>query len=131
LESISENDARYLLAAYASEESPLIELVWEFEKWDCNTDTVLKLLRQLIEDEVVGVTKPIGDEFYDLKLGESLKVVRSWSDLNSREFILYMTDKGFELWDNDDWGITTSRAKHLMFSNSGNVVRVNGSDKNA
>ena len=62
---------------------------------------------------------------------ESLKVVSSWSDLNSRSYVLYMTDKGFELWENDDWGITTPRARHLMFSNSGNVVRVNGNIKDA
>lgn len=131
LESIAENDARYLLAAYASEESPLIELIWEFDKWDCNNNTVLNLLRKLIEDNIVGVTIPKGDDFTDLDLNESLKVVSSWDDLKTRKYVLYMTDKGFELWDNDDWGISTPRAKHLMFSNSGNVVRVDGNNENA
>jgi len=126
LEAISENDTRYLLAAYASEESPLIELIWEFEKWDCEKDTILQLLGNLLEDAIVGVTKLNSDKFVDLDSDDSLKFVRTWEDLNDRNHILYMTEKGFKLWDNDDWGITTDRARHLMLSNSGNVVRVDG-----
>ena len=117
MESISEQDINYLIALTASEESKLIEIQWEFEKWDCDKEVVLALLKKLIADATILLSKPVGDTFNDLDKEQSLSVCETWKSLQRNDLILFFTNLGDDRWKTDDWGITTKRARHLMFSN--------------
>ena len=117
MESISEQDISYLIALTASEESKLIEIQWEFEKWDCDKVFVLTLLKKLIVDGTILLSKTVSDKLNDLDKEQSLVVCATWESLQRNDLILFFTKSGNERWETDDWGITTKRAKHLMFSN--------------
>jgi hypothetical protein len=126
MESISIQDAVYLVALTASEESMLIEFEWEFDKWGCDKDSVLKIIRQLIEDNIIAFTKPVGNGFEDLSVNEALVLAGSWGGLHRKDIIVYLTPNGEKRWEVDDWGISTSRARHLLFSSSGKISRIGG-----
>jgi hypothetical protein len=117
MESISEQDISYLIALTASEESKLIEIQWEFEKWECDKTLVLERLKQLIVDGTILLSKPVGDSFNDLNKEQSLLACAAWKSLQRNDLILFLTSYGNKRWETDDWSITTTRAKHLMFSN--------------
>ncbi|MGI1679261.1 MAG: hypothetical protein K6L75_11045 [Cellvibrionaceae bacterium] len=124
MESISSNDIQFLVALNASEESRLQELYYEFEKWSCDKVLVLDKLRELIQDGTMLISKPVNDTFSDLTEKQSLAAVQKWEQLNTTELMLYLTEAGFARWESDDWGISTKRARHLMYSNNGKVTRV-------
>jgi hypothetical protein len=126
MEKISEQDIQFLIALAASEEAMLVEIVWEFEKWECGNEVVLKLLSGLIEDETILIYRHEAGETFDYSKSESLSLVSDWSSLDRKDHMLYLTDKGGKRWEMDDWGITTKRARHLMFTNNGKVSRVKG-----
>jgi len=124
MESISDQDIQYLIAVLASEESMLIDIVLEFEKWDCNDISVLCILKGLIEDDIILVSKYSGKEFEVLTKEDAVISVSSWDKLRCKDLMLYLTKYGESRWDHDDWGISTERAHHLMFSNNGTISRV-------
>jgi hypothetical protein len=117
MEAISDQDISYLIALAASEESKLIEIQWEFAKWDCDKNIVLVLLRSLINDGTILLSKPDGEKFNDLDKEKALLVCATWDSLQRKDLILFLTSVGDERWEKDDWDITTKRAKHLMFNN--------------
>ncbi len=115
MESISENDIKYIIAINASEESTLIELPLDFKKWDCEESVVLNILIKLIEDGLILFSKPVGNEFEDFNKRESIGFCANWESLNRRDIIIFFTEIGDDLWMNDDWGISRKRAHELLF----------------
>ena len=124
MEPISKNDISYLVVVNASEESRLWELIQDFGKRGCKNEDVLEVVRGLINDGTVLLTKPRINDFEDLTVSESLTAISSWEKLETNDIALYLTEKGEERWETDDWGITSERAGHLMFSNNNSVSRV-------
>ncbi|WP_444926779.1 hypothetical protein ACJJI4_01270 [Microbulbifer sp. TRSA002] len=124
MEIITEQDAFFLVALSASEESSLIELRWEFEKWDHSSIEVTTIIESLIKDGTILLSEREGESFSDYSVNDSLAIAVTWSKSESWNIILFLTEAGDQRWKTDDWGITTKRAKHLMFSNKGSVTRV-------
>ncbi|WP_445364949.1 hypothetical protein ACJJJB_11530 [Microbulbifer sp. ANSA001] len=121
---ITEQDAYFLVALNASEESSLIELKWEFEKWDHGSIDVTNIIESLINDGTILLSERDGDSFSDYSISGALVKAETWSNSESWSTILFLTEAGDRRWEIDDWGITTKRAKHLLFSNKGSVTRV-------
>tara|TARA_B100000446_G_scaffold39961_1_gene35605 strand:+ start:7472 stop:7855 length:384 start_codon:yes stop_codon:yes gene_type:complete len=127
MESISHQDIHFLIALSASEESILQEIVWEFERWECQKEDVLVILNSLVKDGTVLLCKPIANsDFLDLTKEETLQAISTWDGLFRKDLMLFLTESGEKRWEVDDWGISTKRARHLMFSNSGNITRIDG-----
>ncbi len=119
MEDLTKHEIQYLIALSASEEAMLIEIIWEFKKWACEQEEVLENLSGLIKDNTILIYKHEGKEVLDLSREQSLNLVSEWIGLERRDHMLYLTDEGEKRWEVDDWGITTKRVRHLMFSNSG------------
>jgi len=126
MESISQQDIQFLVALMASEESILNEIVWEFEKWDCQKEDVLSIFKDLVQNGTILLYEPVGGDCSDLTKEEALEAIGTWNDLSRKDLFLFLTDSGEKRWEMDDWGISTERARHLMFSSSGSITRVKG-----
>lgn len=123
-ESISLNEIEFLLFTLASEESILVELHWEFEKWGCVKTDVIFSLSKNIEAGNLLISKPTGESFTDLSIDLSVALVSNWEKLDTNDYILLLTNNGEKRWEQDDFGIATKRAQHLMFSNQTKIARV-------
>ena len=123
-EKITPNEIEFLLVTAASEDSLLVEIHWGFEKWDCEQSDVLIVLSNLIRRGYVLVSKPDGNEFSDLASEPSLEFAKAWKNLDTKEFIIFLTEDGEQYWNKEDFGITTKRARYLMFSNQVKLTRV-------
>ena len=121
---LSLNDIHFLVALLASEEAPVTELKSEFDAWGVKAEIIQEVLAGLMNDGTIGITNLVEKEFKDFSLGEGLALTRNWLKFVASSYQLFLTDSGFTRWDEDDWGITTRRAKFLVFSNKGNSVRV-------
>lgn len=119
MEKLSTQDIHYLIALTASEEGMLIEVIWEFDKWNCNKEKVLEVLSSLVKDDTILIYRLENQETVDLSKECSLSLVSKWLNLDRKDHMLYLTEKGEKRWEIDDWGITTKRARQLMFKNGG------------
>jgi hypothetical protein len=116
MDSLSLPDIHYLIALNASEESELIELARDFERWTCEKTEVLSVLKSLIQDDTLLISKPVDSAFDDLEKPEALALTHAWDTIRRNDLVLCLTDKGIKRWESDDWGITRERARYLMFS---------------
>jgi hypothetical protein len=124
METITEQDAYFLVALNASEESSVVELKWDFEKWDYGSIDVGKIIRSLISDGTILMSEREGDSYKDYSITESCEIAKKWSERESLNTIIFLTEAGESRWKSDDWGITSERAKYLMFSKQGSDSRV-------
>jgi hypothetical protein len=114
LGSLSQNDARFLVAFSASQESYLIDLKRDFEKWDHGDIKLVDLLKTLLKDGTLLLTERDGEGFKNFSMEKSLKLLNIWEHFGSWNTIVYLTEQGDELWETDDWGISIERANELM-----------------
>jgi hypothetical protein len=124
MEELTSNDVHFLVALLASEEAQVSELKSDFEQWNIEKIQVQDVLVELVSDGTVGVTILEKEVFNDLDKNESLNLIKGWEHFIHSSYQLFLTDYGYKRWETDDWGITTKRAKHLMFSNQGSSIRV-------
>jgi len=124
METITEQDAYFLVALNASEESSVVELKWDFEKWDIGSIEVAKIIESLISDGTILVSEREGNSYKDYSVLESNAFADSWNKTESMNTIIFLTEAGESRWETDDWGITSERAKYLVFSKQGGVSRV-------
>ena len=122
MEIINAQDVLFLVALNASEESSLVELRQDIERWDFSKVDITNILLSLIEDGTILLSKRIDVSFSDYSRDDSLKIASSWSTDCSNEIVLYLTDSGYKRWEVDDWGISTKRAHYLMFTNQNKGV---------
>jgi hypothetical protein len=118
---ISKNDARFLIALNASEESSINDLRQDISGWDTSNISIVELIKELIDDGTVLFSNRENASFSDCTLEESLFIANEWQQYDSYELFIYLTDSGWLRWDTDDWGISSSRAKELIFSNKKHV----------
>ncbi len=121
MEAIIKNDIFFLVALNASEESSIIQLQEDLYRWTFNESDVEEVISTLIEEGVLLFSEYSMDNFGDYTAKNSLQVAQKWKSLESNSLILFLTEKGWSRWDEDDWGITTKRARYLMFSNQQRV----------
>ena len=124
METISEQEIYFLTSLNASEEGSLIELRCELAKWDIGTIDVSKIIESLIEQDIILIRERTIEGFSDYSKSESVEISKTWDSCESHETMMFLTEQGENRWETDDWGITTKRVKHLMFSNPGKVTRV-------
>lgn len=124
MDQLTSNDIHFLVALLASEESAVHELETEFAARGVEQENVQSILRGLIVDGTIGVTKLQGESFHDYKKDECLELIEDWNSFVQTKLQIFLTDEGYHRWDVDDWGITTERARYLIFSNQGQVLRV-------
>lgn len=124
MDQLTSNDIHFLVALHASEESAVHELKTEFAARGVEQENVQSILRGLIVDGTISVTKLQGEIFHDFKKDESLKLIENWNSFIQTKLQIFLTDEGYQRWDVDDWGITTERARYLMFSDQGQVTHV-------
>ncbi|MGJ8663110.1 MAG: hypothetical protein ACSHWU_05630 [Marinicella sp.] len=124
MEELAANELQFLVALLASEESEVNELKTEFDARGVEGERVQVVLSGLISDGTIGVTKYHNEEFHDYEKSKSLSLVENWKDFVLTQLQIFLTDEGYKRWETDDWGITTKRARSLMFSNQGNSIRV-------
>jgi hypothetical protein len=121
---LSSSDIHFLVALLASEEASASELKSLFDVWGVKPEIVKEIFVSLMKDGTIGVTNYIDEKFIDITLEQSLVLTENWLDFISSPYQIYLTDPGFKRWDIDDWGISTDRAKFLMFSNNGSAIHV-------
>lgn len=124
MEELASNEIQFLVALLASEESEVNELKTEFDARGVKEERVQAVLKGLISDGTIGITKYQNEEFHDYGKSESLGFVKNWDNFVLASLQIYLTDEGYKRWKTDDWGITTQRARSLMFSNPRNSIRV-------
>ncbi|MBQ4880291.1 hypothetical protein J8M21_24115 [Pseudoalteromonas luteoviolacea] len=124
MEELASNEIQFLVACLASEESNVNELKTEFDARGVKEKRVQDILKRLISDGTIGITKYHNEEFHDYSKRESLDFVENWNNFVLAPLQIYLTDEGYKRWETDNWGITAKRARSLMFSNLGNSVRV-------
>ena len=73
------------------------------------------LLLKNIEAGNLLISKPTGESFSDLSIDLSVALVSNWKKLDTNDYILLLTNNGEKRWEQDDFGIATKRAQHLMF----------------
>jgi hypothetical protein len=127
MESLSICDVRFLIALHASEESSLVELRNELAGWDAEGLDVARLLHELIDGGFVLMAKITLQASTDFSISQSLELASRWETTESIAERLFLTETGFLRWEADDWGISTERARHLMFPGKGGVTRVSAS----
>jgi hypothetical protein len=118
METITEKEIEFLLFVNASEESYLKEVTLDIGRWDCNKSFVVEILRNLIQQDLVGLGKLNLKDFVDLKKEEALESITSWECLETFMLTLFLTENGWKRWNSKtyDWGISPEREKQLMFS---------------
>jgi len=117
MDTITKREIEYLLFLNASEEEFLKNVSSEISNWDCDKSVVVEMLRDLVQNEFLGLGRLNYKEFVDLKKKEALKTITSWEIMQSSLLILYLTDRGWKRWEsNYDWEITLERKKQLVFS---------------
>jgi hypothetical protein len=119
MESLSTQDIHYLMALNASEESDLIEVARDFERWVCEKSEVLSILRGLIEDDTILVSKLVDMELEDLEKPEALALTNAWDRIRRNDLVLCLSESGIKRWETYDWGITRERARYLMLGQQG------------
>ena len=124
MEELTLNEVHFLIALLASEEAPVQELETNLAQRHVKSNTIQNVLKSLIEDGTVGVTKLVNQAFYDYQKEESLLIICNWKLFIESPFQLFLTDAGYKRWEIDDWGITTIRAQELMFSSGGSNISV-------
>jgi len=124
MESITERDACFLIVLNASEESTLLELKWDLENWDHRSIDIVQILGELIEDGIVLFTDRDGDTYRDFSIFDSREIAKAWNNADSMNIVLFLTETGMLQWQTNDWGITSERARYLMFSNQNKDSRV-------
>jgi hypothetical protein len=124
MEELASNELHFLVALIASEESDVHELKTEFDAWGVECDIVQVVLKGLVTDGTIGVTKYQNEEYHDYEKSESLNLIKDWKCFVNTQLQIFLTDQGYQRWETDDWGITSKRAKYLMFSNRGSSIRV-------
>ncbi|QPB83501.1 hypothetical protein CWC22_011080 [Pseudoalteromonas rubra] len=124
MEKLTSNELQFLVALLASEESAVNELKTEFDARGVKDMRVQAVLQGLISDGTVGLTKFQNEEYHDYSKRESLGLVENWASFVLSPLQLFLTDEGYKRWETDDWGMTTKRARSLMFSNPGNSIRI-------
>ncbi len=116
MEKITKQDAFFLIALNASEESSIVELKRDFLKWEHDSIDVAEAISVLIEDGTILFAEREGDLYKDYSIPESIEIAESWESNESWNTVLFLTESGESRWKTDDWGISTDRARHLMFS---------------
>jgi hypothetical protein len=124
MEELTSNELHFLVALLASEEAPVQELETDLAQRHVKYDKIQNVLKSLIEDGTVGVTKLENEAFYDFQKDESLLFICNWKLFIQSPCLLFLTDAGYKRWEVHDWGITTIRAQELKFSNGGSNIRV-------
>jgi hypothetical protein len=124
MEELVSADIHFLVALLASEEAQVTELKSDFAQWQVADTQVQDVLAGLVNDGTIGVTILEKEVFNDLDTNESIALIKQWEFFVQSPYQLFLTDNGYQRWDTDDWGITTKRAQHLMFSNQGSWIRV-------
>ena len=124
MEELVSADIHFLVALLASEEAQVTELKSDFAQWQVADTQVQDVLAGLVNDGTIGVTILEKEVFNDLDTNESIALIKQWEFFVQSPYQLFLTDNGYQRWDKDDWGITTKRAQHLMFSNQGSSIRV-------
>ncbi|WP_338517238.1 hypothetical protein [Alteromonas gracilis] len=127
MEELTLNEIQFLVALLASEEANVQELEVDMFRRNVQPSLVQYVLKGLIEDGAVGITRLVGEEFHDFEKDDALTLICNWKQFVQLPLQLFLTDTGYKRWEVDDWGITTSRAMQLVFSNKGNGFRVNTS----
>ena len=109
------NDIRYLIVLLASEESFAKELASEAIKRNISESIIQDLLKQLLNEECIGITSLVDDDFEDFNNLECMEMVENWAALMASSYQIFLTDSGFKRFDNDSWGITKERALEILF----------------
>ena len=117
MEELTLNEIQFLVALLASEEANVQELGTDMFRGNVQPSLVQNALKGLIEDDAVGITRLIDEEFHDFEKDDSLTVICNWKQFVQLPLQLFLTDTGYKRWEVDDWSITTSRARQLVFSN--------------
>lgn len=117
MEELTLNEIQFLVALFASEEANVQELEAGMLRRNVQPSLAQNTLKGLIEDGTVGITRLVGEEFHDFEKDDSLTVICNWKEFGQLPLQLFLTDTGYKRWEVDDWGITTSRARQLVFSN--------------
>lgn len=124
MQELASNEIQFLVALLASEESEVHELKTEFDARYVNSEIVQVVLKGLISDGAISVTKYQGEECHDFDRSDSLNLIKDWGHFIKSQFQIFLTDDGYRRWETDGWGITTNRARQLMFANVGSSTRV-------
>ena len=119
METITEQDVYFLVALNASEESSVVELKWDFDKWDYGSIDIRTIIKSLISDGTILMSERENDSYKDYSITESCEIAEIWNKTESMNTIIFLTEAGESRWKTDDWGITPERAKCLMFSKQG------------
>jgi len=119
METVTEKEIEFLLFVNASEESYLKELTVDIGRWNCNKSVVVEMLRNLVQQELVGLGKLNLKDFVDLQKEEALESITSWECMQTSMLTLFLTENGWERWNSDtyDWGISPEKEEHLVFYN--------------
>lgn len=127
MEALTQADVRFLLALNASEESYFVDVRRDLNAWGVGETNAVGLLQELIRAGWILLCEKTLDGFTDFTMAESLITAAAWDACSTSSVILYLTEAGYAQWEVDDWGISTKRARQLMFSNPGTgTTRVPG-----
>lgn len=123
METITEKEIEFLLFVNASEESYLQEITLDFERWDCDKSIVVEKLSYLIRQELVGLGELTSKDFVDMEKDKALESITSWESMQTSMLTLFLTENGWERWHSEtyDWGISTEKEEHLVFSNKNRI----------
>lgn len=119
--ALSKQDIQFLLALNASEVSKFNELALELQSWESSPREVLLAVRELINDDTLLFTRCNGSDYSDMTKEQSESLADDWENLTHPDIAVFLTKSGEFRWQANDWGISTERAKHLMFGNGGRV----------
>ena len=124
MEHIAKSDVKFLIALNASEESPLSELRLDLQRWKHEGTDPAEVLVEMIRDGTVLLAESVGNSVTDYSVADSEALAAGWSTSESHSKFIFLTDSGWKRWDTDDWGITTDRAKRLMFYQKDGISRI-------
>ena len=119
METITKKEIEFLLFVNASEKSYLKDVTIDIGRWNCDKSAVVEILRELIQQELIGLGKLTLKDFVDLQKEKALETIIAWEYIQSSMLILFLTENGWERWNSDtyDWEITPEREKYLVFTN--------------
>lgn len=119
---LAKNEIEYLVSVWASEESVLHEVCVESKQRGIEIGLIQDVLIEFLKLEEIGIHANLV-EYSREQCVETISSLESYDSYT--EPSLFLTEKGWNRYDTDTWGVSVARAREIL-SNSQNssILRI-------
>ena len=116
---LAQNEIEYLVSVWASEESVLHEVCVESKQRGIEISLIQDVLIEFLKLEEIGIHANLV-EYSREQCMEEFSSLESYDSYT--EPSLFLTEKGWNRYDTDTWGISVARAKEILFDSQSSAI---------